>query len=444
MSVITRFAPSPTGLLHIGNIRTALIGYLFAKKHGGKFMLRLDDTDHDRSTEAFARSIEEDLNWMGLRWDLFSKQSDRLDRYDTIKQQLLAQGRLYACYETPEEIEIKRKMLLSRGKPPIYDRAALALTDAQKAAFKAEGRPEHWRFKLDETATIAWKDMIKGDVTFRAEHLSDPVIIRANGAPTYMLPSVIDDMDFHISHIIRGEDHVSNTAIQIQMFEALGAPVPVFAHHSLMKSKDGKISKRTGGFDIAHLRDHEHIEALTIASLMARLGTSEVVEARSSLEELVEHFDLSTFTKTAAIYDTEELDRLNSKVLRTLPYRAIQARPEMAGIDEAFWLSVRENLKRLPDIRLWHAICKEALTPVIENQAFTTQASSLLPAGQWDEHTWDIWIEAVKASTGQKGKALFMPLRKALTACESGPELKYVLPLIGHQKASRRLNGHTA
>lgn len=444
MAVITRFAPSPTGLLHIGNIRTALIGYLFAKKHGGQFMLRLDDTDHDRSTEAFASSIQQDLGWMGFHWDIVSKQSDRLARYDAIKQQLLAQGRLYPCYETPEEIEIKRKMQLSRGKPPIYDRAALSLTDTQRAELKAQGRPEHWRFKLDETATIRWKDMIKGDTTFKAEHLSDPVIIRANGAPTYMLPSVIDDMDFHISHIIRGEDHVSNTAIQIQMFEALGAPIPTFGHHSLMKSKDGKISKRTGGFDIAYLRDEEHIEALTIACLMARLGTSEPVEARSSLEELIEHFDLSKFTKTAAIYDAEELDRLNSKVLRILPYASIKNRPEMAGIDEAFWLSVRHNLKRLPDIRLWHTICKESLTPIIENPAFTAQAGTLLPSGEWNEQTWDIWIEAIKAATDQKGKALFMPLRKALTACESGPELKYMLPLIGPEKVLRRLNGHTA
>ena len=444
MSVITRFAPSPTGLLHIGNIRTALIGYLFAKKHGGKFMLRLDDTDGERSTEAFATAIGQDLKWMGLEWDLFSKQSERMARYDAIKQQLLAAGRLYPCYETSEEIEIKRKMQLSRGKPPIYDRAALLLTDAQRAELKAEGKPEHWRFKLDENASISWKDMIKGDVTFKAEHLSDPVLIRTNGAPTYMLPSVIDDMDFNITHIIRGEDHVSNTAIQIQMFEALGAPLPVFGHHSLMKTKEGKISKRTGGFDIACVRDEEHIEALTIASLLARLGTSEPVEPRTSLAELVTHFDLTRFTKTAAIYDFDELDRLNSKVLHILPYSAVKDRTEMVGVDEAFWLSVRQNLKRLPDIRLWHAICKEPLTPVIEDPSFTAQASTLLPGGNWDEDTWDQWLTAIKASTDKKGKALFMPLRKALTACDTGPELKYMLPLIGAEKVLLRLNGHTA
>lgn len=444
MSVITRFAPSPTGLLHIGNIRTALACYLFAKKQGGKFMLRLDDTDIERSTENFANSIQTDLKWMGLSWDIFSKQSERMARYEQIKKQLLESGRLYPCYETPEEIEIKRKMQLSRGKPPIYDRAALQLTDSQRAELDAKGTPKHWRFKLDETKTIQWNDLIKGEISFKAQHLSDPVLIRASGAPTYMLPSVIDDMDFNITHILRGEDHVSNTAIQIQIFEALDAKIPQFGHHSLMKTKEGKISKRTGGFDIGYLRDQEHIESLAIASLMSRLGTSEPVEPRTSLEELIKHFELKSFTKTAAIYDFEELDKLNSKVLRILPYDAVKDRKEMVGVDEEFWISVRSNLTRLNDIRIWHSVCKELLTPVIEDQSFTAQASTLLPTGTWDETTWDQWLNAIKSKTDRKGKELFMPLRKALTALDSGPELKHVLPLIGYEKAMSRLNGKAA
>jgi glutamyl-tRNA synthetase len=444
MSIITRFAPSPTGLLHIGNIRTALACYLFAKKNGGKFMLRLDDTDIERSSPEFANAIQADLKWMGLNWDIFSKQSERTARYEEIKQQLFAAGRLYPCYETPEEIEIKRKMQLSRGKPPIYDRAALQLTNAQRAELDTKGVPKHWRFKLDESQTIAWNDLIKGEMAFKAEFLSDPVLIRANGSPTYMLPSVIDDMDFNITHILRGEDHVSNTAIQIQIFEALGAKIPQFGHHSLMKTKEGKISKRTGGFDIGYLRDQEHIEPIAIASLMARLGTSEPVEPRTSLEELITHFELKSFTKTAAIYDFEELDKLNSKVLHSLPYDVVKNRPEMEGIAEEFWLSVRANLKRLPDIRTWHNVCKELLQPVIEDQSFTAEASTLLPTGNWNEHTWDEWLNAIKAKTGRKGKELFMPLRKALTALDSGPELKHVLPLIGYEKASLRLNGKKA
>jgi glutamyl-tRNA synthetase len=443
MTVITRFAPSPTGLLHIGNVRTALICYMIARKNGGKFMLRLDDTDIERSKDEYSEAIKADLQWLGLNWDLTARQSERMDRYNEIKQQLIKSGRVYPCYESPEELEMSRKMLINRGLPPIYDRAALKLTDAQKQQFESQGVKPHWRFKLEDNATIEWDDQIKGKIHFETKNLSDPVIIRANGAPTYLLPSAIDDMDFNITNIVRGEDHVSNTAIQIQIFEAMGSKIPSFAHHSLMKGKEGKISKREGGFDVASLRA-EGIEPMAITSLMARLGTSDPVEARTSLEELIANFDLSKFSKVAAIYDYEELVRINSKVLHITPYQNIKNRPEAFGIDEEFWLHIRPNLSKLSDVQEWALICKQPLTPIIDDLDFTTAAAKLLPEGKWDENTWGAWTNAVKDATGKKGKDLFMPIRKALTARDNGPELKYLLPLIGRDKATARLSGKVA
>lgn len=442
MTILTRFAPSPTGYLHIGNVRTALVCYLLTKSQGGEFMLRLDDTDTERSKSEYAEQIQKDLKWLGLEWDQFARQSERMDRYEEVKRELIKAGRVYACYETQEELEIKRKMLLGRGLPPVYDRAALKLTNEEKQALEAKGRKPHWRFKLDETATIEWNDLVKGPVKFEAKNISDPVIIRENGAPTYMLPSTVDDADFGITHVVRGEDHVSNTAIQIQMFEALGAKPPIFAHTSLLKTKEGKLSKRVGGFDIGALRE-EGVQPMAITSLLARLGTSDSVELRQNVEELVKHFDISRFTKTAANYDVEDVYRLNKKLLHAMSFE--EAKEKLpSGVDEDFWLSVRANISSFDEVREWWSICRESLTPEIEDASFTAEASTLLPAGEWNEATWNEWIEQVKAKTGRKGKQLFMPLRKALTAREHGPELQYILPLIGREKAEARLAGKAA
>jgi glutamyl-tRNA synthetase len=416
---------------------------MIARQNNGKFMLRLDDTDIERSKHEYADAIQEDLKWLGLDWDLFSRQSDRMSRYEEIKQQLYADGRLYPCYESAEELDMKRKMLINRGLPPIYDRAALKLTEADKKRFEAEGRQPHWRFKLDENAVIAWDDQIKGHLHFEAKNLSDPVLIRENGAPTYMLPSAIDDMDFNITHIVRGEDHVSNTAIQIQIFQAMGSRIPSFAHHSLMKGKEGKISKREGGFDVGSLRK-DGIEPMAITSLMARLGTSEPVEPRTDLQSLIDNFDIHTFSKVAAIYEFADLERINSKVLHITPYESIKDRTEMKGIDEDFWASVRPNISKLPEIKEWWDICKESLTPIIDDVEFTSKASELLPPEPWDVNTWGAWIDEVKKITDRKGKDLFMPIRKALTALEHGPELKHILPLIGREKAVARLKGNVS
>jgi glutamyl-tRNA synthetase len=318
MTILTRFAPSPTGLLHVGNIRTALVNWLFTHHHGGQFMLRMDDTDTVRSTEAYATAIKIDLRWLGLGWDIFSRQSDRLSRYEEIKEELLEKGRLYACYESQEELEIKKKMQLSRGQPPIYDRAALKLTEAQKQRYSQEGRKPHYRFLLQDES-IRWEDLIRGATHFEGRNLSDPVLIRADGTMTYILSSVIDDMDFHISHIIRGEDHVSNTAIQVQIFQALHAAIPAFAHLALIKTKEAEISKRTGGFDIQHLRE-SGIEAMSICSLFAKVGTSLAPEPRSTLKALADEFNLGSFGRAPANYDPEELERMNHKWF-SLPHR---------------------------------------------------------------------------------------------------------------------------
>ncbi|MDB2415416.1 glutamate--tRNA ligase [Rickettsiales bacterium] len=440
MTVITRFAPSPTGHIHIGNVRTALLCYLVAKSNSGQFMLRLDDTDKERSKTEYADQIKKDLQWLGLNWDLTAKQSDRFDRYNQIKQKLIDDGRLYPCYETEEELDVMRKMLLGRGLPPIYDRGALKLSDEQKKQYESEGRSAHWRFKLDDSKPIEWNDLVKGPQKFDPANLSDPILIRQNGLYTYMLPSAIDDMDFNISHVVRGEDHVSNTAIQIQLFEAIGDHMPIFAHHSLMKSKDGKISKREGGFDVGSLKE-SGIEPMAITSLMARLGTSDPVEPRSSIEEIIENFDLSKFSRAAAIYDVSELERVNAKIVHMLEYDQIKSRDSMSGIDENFWNSVKYNIGNINEIQAWKEICLDELSPIVakENEDFLKEAADLLPQGEWNVETWSKWIEKIKEKTGRKGKDLFMPLRLALTAQEHGPELKNILPLIGRQKTLQRL-----
>lgn len=444
-TVKVRFAPSPTGYLHIGNVRTALINWLFARKAGGKYLLRSDDTDRERSSADYEAAIEEDMKWLGLEWDEFARQSDRDDRYEAAKQKLIADGRLYPCYESQEELEVKRKMQLSRGQPPIYDRAALKLSDADRAALEAKGVKPHWRLKL-VPGEISWEDMVRGSVKYQAVNLGDPILFREDGVPTYTLSSVVDDAELGISHIIRGEDHVTNTAVQIQLFEAIGAKPPIFAHLALIKTKEGGMSKREGGHDIRSLRN-EGIEAMTICSLLARLGTSEPVEARSSLAELVEKFDLSHFGRAPANYDRQEVDRLNAKIISHMDFEVVHPRLIALGlnkIDRHFWEIIRPNITVIEDAAEWWRMCKEVITPEITDVDFANVAADLLPAGEWNSGTWQQWVNVVKEKTGRKGKDLFMPLRLAITGREHGPDLKDVLPMIGPEKTRQRLMGKTA
>ncbi len=438
-NVKVRFAPSPTGMMHVGNARTALITWLFARSQQGKFLLRIDDTDLERSKKEYEDAILESLTWLGIDWDDFARQRGRLDRYDACIEKLKSEGRIYACYETADELALKRKVQLNRGMPPIYDRAALNLTDEEKQKFEAEGRTPHWRFKLEHTP-IQWNDHVRGEVSFKGEDLSDPVVIREDGSPLYHLCSVIDDVDYGITHIIRGEDHVSNTATHIQMFEALGAKVPDFAHLPLLSDGEGgKLSKRLGSLSIVDIRDDDGLEAMAVVSLMSRLGTSDPIEAFTSVQPLIDSFSFSKFGRGTPKFDPNELLRLNKKILHETNFADVKDRICIADMDEEFWNTIRPNLNKLSDANEWWHVINGPVTPVIDDAAFIESAAALLPTSPWDETTWKSWTDAIKTETGRKGKELFMPLRQALTGMEHGPELAFLLPLIGADRALKRL-----
>lgn len=431
-----RFAPSPTGFMHIGNTRTALFNWLLAKKLGGKFMLRIDDTDKLRSKDEYELAIRDALQWLGLTWSEEARQSARFDRYNEAVAKLKAEGRIYACYETAEELEFMRKHLMNKGLPPIYDRKSLSLTSQEISHYEAEGRKPHYRFKL-VAGDILWEDMVRGQVKYDAHNLSDPIIIREDGSFLYHLPSVIDDVDFGITHIVRGEDHVTNTASQVQMFEALGGVVPTFAHLPLLTGKEGKLSKRLGSLGVRELRD-EGVEAMAISSFLAKLGTSESIEPFYDLEALAASLDLNKIGRSQPKFDEEELRIFNTKFIHTAPYSYVK---NSIKVDENFWNAVKGNLAVVDDINDWEKICHQKVNPIIEDVELTSAAAELLPPEPWSEETWNLWINEVKTQSGKKGKDLFHPIRKALTAQENGPELKILLPLMGRNKAYNRLKG---
>ncbi len=441
MTVITRFAPSPTGRLHVGNIRTALHNWLLAKKAkeqaGGRFLLRIDDTDAERSREEYVEAIRADLDWLGLIPDGEERQSERLALYDAAFEKLKAEGRVYPCYETAQELDLKRKIQLGRGLPPIYDRAALSLTDAERKAKEGEGIAPHWRFKLDHEEAISWDDGIRGVQKFDPAQLSDPVVRRADGSWLYMLPSAVDDVDMGVTDVLRGEDHVSNTAVQIQMFTALGAQHPRFAHEALLVGREGKLSKRLGSLGCDAFRERG-IEPAAIVALLARLGTSQPVEPIADASVLVESFDLATFGRAPARFDDEELARVNTAIVHGLPFDAVANRLP-SGMDEAAWLAIRPNVEVLDDVADWWSIVTgpvQAPAMEAEDQANLRQAAELLSTCGDD---WKALTSALKEATGRKGKALFLPLRQALTGRDHGPDMASLLPLIGVDEAKARL-----
>lgn len=436
-----RFAPSPTGLLHVGNARTALINELFARSDGGHFLLRFDDTDRERSREDYVAGIRDDLRWLGLAWHDEARQSERLDQYQQAFERLRAAGRIYPCWETPEELEYKRKRQLARGRPPIYDRAALKLSEAQQERLRAESGNPHWRFLL-HPESASWDDRVRGRVELRADRMSDPVLVRADGTFLYMLPSVVDDADFKITLIIRGEDHVANTALQIQLFEALEATPPAFAHLPLLTDIAGKgLSKRLGSMTLQSLRD-AGLEPLAIDCYLARLGTGEPAQALASLDDLAAEFDLARYGRATPKFDETQLAHLNAQVLHASAFDAVSPRLAALGLacaDAAFWEAVRGNLQKLDDACYWHDVCFGEIVPIVREPEFLARARELLPPEPWPEDVWGAWTKAVRQATGRRGKELFMPLRLALTGREHGPELRALLPLIGRQKAERRL-----
>ena len=449
MTVKVRFAPSPTGKLHVGNVRTALMNVLFARGQGGQVLLRIDDTDLERSTAEFEDAIRADLTWLGLSWDETFKQSERFDKYEAAKTALIEQGLLYPCYETEDELDRKRKIQRAQGKPPVYDRAALSLTDDDKAKLDAEGRKPHWRFKLSG-GRIEWTDLVRGPSHIETSSVSDPILIRADGSYLYTLPSVVDDLDSEVTHIIRGEDHVTNSAAQIEIFEALGGKgsAPAMGHMALLVGADGdKLSKRLGSLSIEDLRDLDGFEPMAICSLLAKIGTSDAVDVRSALQQLADEFDFGKLSRTPARFDPEELKRLNAKLVHAMDYNDVHDR--LAALDadggEAFWSAVRPNLTVVKDVVEWARLIDGPVTPAIadEDVDFAAQAAELLPEGALTQDSWGAWTSALKEATGRKGKSLFLPLRMALTGQQRGPEMADLLPLIGAEKAKARLKGVT-
>lgn len=443
-----RFAPSPTGYVHVGNIRTALLNWLFARKASGSFLLRIDDTDLERSRPEFETGIIEDMAWLGLDWDRFVRQSDRLPRYAEAIEALKASGHLYACYETPEELDLKRNLQRASGRPPVYDRAGLGLTEAEKASFEAEGRKPHWRFKLTPES-VTWKDLFRGDVEISTETLSDPVLIRTDGSPLYTVSSIIDDIDFDINTVIRGEDHVSNTAVQVQVYRALGGgdAVPEFGHHSLLAGAEGEgLSKRFGSLSVRDLRN-EGVEAMALLNFLARIGTPDPVESHLDMKAIVEGFDISRFGRATPKFDPKELEKLNGRILHQLEFPDVAQRLQDLGLEAAtpeFWHVVRANIESLAEAADWWHIISASIRPDISDEKFLETAAGLLPTEPWSETLWKDWTDALKAETGRKGRDLFMPLRLALTGLDHGPEVRDLLPLIGYERAHNRLLGKTA
>ena len=444
MSVTVRFAPSPTGKLHVGNVRTALINWLFASAQGGKFLLRIDDTDTERSTKAYEDGLKEDLTWLGLEWADTFNQSDKFAQYDAAADKLREMGLLYACYETSEELDRKRKILMKSGRPPVYDRAALTLSDEDKTKLEADGRTPHWRFKLSGER-VEWTDLVRGPQSIDTSSLSDPILIRGDGSYLYTLPSVVDDIDAKISHVVRGEDHVTNSGAQIEIFRALGGAAPEMAHTPLLIGSDGAaLSKRLGSLSMDVLRE-DGIDPMAICSLLAKIGTSDNVEARDTLEALAGEFSFEKIGRAPARFDEKELDNLNAQLLRDKPFdlvrEALSAIDPRAVEDPRFWETVKANCDKLSDVTGWVDVVYGDVTPVIEAEdaEFIAEAANLLPETEFGEGAWREWTAVLKEKTGRKGKGLFMPLRKALTGRGHGPDMGVVLALMGRERARARL-----
>ena len=445
-----RFAPSPTGKLHAGNARIALMNYLFARKHGGEFMLRMDDTDTERSRPEYAEAIKRDLAWLGIETDIYEAQSNRYPRYTEMQEKLIANGRLYACYETAEELELKRKILLGQNKPPLYDRAALSLTEAQIADYKAEGRKPHYRFKLD-SSVMAWHDMAKGKQAFAPDNLSDPVLIRADGNPLFTFTTVVDDIDFAITHIIRGDDHISNTALQVQIFtamlQAMGKDdftLPQFAHLPLITNHEGKnFSKRDDAISLEKMREQQGVESLTLAAALIRMGTATAADGTETLASLAENFDPSAYGKAPPRFGLDDIRELNAKILHHTEFDAVRERLAALhsdAVSEEFWQMARQNITYFTEVKDWANICFGEIETQIaaEDKEMLAHAITILPNPITSDNA-GAWVKQTGKDTERKGKALFMPLRLALTGLSHGPELRELLPLIGYDRAVERL-----
>ncbi|MDR3496108.1 MAG: glutamate--tRNA ligase [Ancalomicrobiaceae bacterium] len=444
-SPVVRFAPSPTGMIHIGNVRTALLNWLYVLRAGGQFVLRYDDTDRERSREEFITAIAEDLGWLGIDPHVIVWQSRRTGLYDAAVAKLKAEGRLYPCYETAEELERRRRLQLARGLPPIYDRAGLKLTAEERDRLEADGRRPHWRFRLDGRQ-VTWDDMVRGPQSVDTSSLSDPILVREDGSYLYTLPSIVDDIELGITHVIRGEDHVTNTGVQIEIFEVLASRTPTFGHHNLIATTTGEaLSKRLGSLSVRSLKE-AGFEPMAVASLAVLIGSAEEIHAYPDMLSLAAHVDLARVSVSTAKFDPHELDALNARLVHRLIYAQVDERLTRLGISggEPFWLAVRDNLAKVDDAAAWWKVVATDWTPEAgiaaeADAGFWAAARAVLPGEPWGEATWGTWTDAIKAATGRKGRALFMPLRLALTGLDHGPELKRLMPLIGRHRTLARL-----
>ena len=441
MSFCLRFAPSPTGYLHVGNARVALINWLLAKKNHGKFILRIDDTDVKRSDKKYLKAIEEDLSWMGLNWDKKEYQSSRTEIYQKVFSQLKESKKIYPCYETKEELALKRKSQLSRGLPPIYDRSALKLTAQKKENFEKQGVKPYWRFYL-KSKNIDWNDLVHGNFKFSNISLSDPVVFRSDGVPLFTISSVVDDVDMNITHIIRGDDHITNSAAQIEIFSALDKKPPIFCHLPLVQDASGEgLSKRIGSLSIRDIRE-KGIDPMAVNSVLARLGSSDPIRPFCDIQDLLEDFDIGRFSKSSPKFSLSETFRINTQLLQKLSFQEIVKRTgKLQNLNANFWDVIKENIETIDDIKEWQKVCFGSINPIIEDAEFLTDVEKLLPEEKFDQNTWGKWIEKIKAETDRKGENLFMPLRLAITGFKHGPELKKLLPVIGREKVVSRLKG---
>lgn len=440
MTVITRFAPSPTGLLHLGNIRTALINWLYARTHNGKFILRIDDTDQERSKDEYTSKIKYDLEWLGIDYDDTFNQSSRFERYREQFQKLKADGRIYPCYETPEELERKRKLQMASGGKQVYDRSSLSLTDQEKKAYEDKGRKPHWRFLL-LTERLKWNDLLKGELDIDLTSLSDPVLFREDGVPLYTFTSAVDDIDYNITNVIRGDDHTSNTAVQIEIINAIDKNRITFAHHALLKASSGdKLSKRDNVISIDSFRK-SNFEPLAILSLLATIGTSQSIELKDSINQIISEFKLETISTSPGRIETDVLSALNKKQVQKLNFDDVRERLKNIDekIDENFWNMIRSNLETVEGVKQWSDIVFYSKIIEVEDKEYIKSAMELIPNDPWDENTWELWTSAIKEKTGRKGRELFLPLREAFTGMKHGPEMKLLIQLIGREKILERV-----
>ena len=440
MTVITRFAPSPTGLLHLGNIRTALINWLYARTHNGKFILRIDDTDQERSKDEYISKIKYDLEWLGIDYDDTFNQSSRFERYREQFEKLKADGRIYPCYETPEELERKRKLQMASGGKQVYDRSSLSLTDEEKRAYEDDGRKPHWRFLL-QTERLKWNDLLKGELDIDLTSLSDPVLFREDGVPLYTFSSAVDDIDYNITNVIRGDDHTSNTAVQIEIINAIDKNRITFAHHALLKASSGdKLSKRDNVISIDSFRK-SNLEPLAILSLLATIGTSQSIELKDSLNQIISEFKLETISTSPGRIEIDVLNALNKKQVQKLNFDEVSERLKNIDekIDEKFWNTIRSNLETVEGVKQWSDIVFDSKSIEAEDKEYIKSAMELIPDDPWDENTWELWTSAIKEKTGRKGKELFLPLREAFTGMSHGPEMKLLIQLIGREKILERV-----